>query len=84
MHAPLYAGYENQIVQYLLKAGANRAALRDSVRVIYPEPTIYSDHPILALTADAARLIDAMKDREIQILAWERFGFRSGTRGRAQ
>ena len=79
LHAPLYAGYENQIVQYLLKAGANRQALRDNVRVIYPEPTIYSDHPVLALTADAARLIDAMKDREIQILAWERFGFRSGT-----
>ncbi len=79
LHAPLYAGYENQIVQYLLKAGANREALRDNIRVIYPEPTIYSDHPILALTADAARLIEAMKDREIQILAWERFGFRSGT-----
>jgi hypothetical protein len=79
LHAPLYAGYENQIVQYLLKAGANRTALRDNVRVVYPEPTIYSDHPILALTADAGHLIDAMKDREVQILAWQRFGFRSGT-----
>jgi hypothetical protein len=79
LHAPLYAGYENQIVQYLLRPGANRQALRDNVRVLYPDPTIYNDHPILALTAEASRFIDAMKDRELQTLAWQRFGFRSGT-----
>jgi hypothetical protein len=78
-HAPLYAGYENQIVQYLLRAGANRESLRANVRVLYPEPTIYNDHPILALTGEAGRFIDAMKDRDIQTLAWQRFGFRSGT-----
>ena len=78
-HAPLYAGYENQIVQQVIEAGANGATLLDDVRVIYPDPTIYSDHPILALNANAGRLIDAMKDADVQRLAWQRFGFRSGT-----
>jgi hypothetical protein len=79
LHAPLYAGYENQIVQYMLGPNANAGALKDTVRVLYPEPTIYSDHPILALNANAAKLIDAMKDAEVQTLAWKKFGFRSGT-----
>ena len=34
--------------------------------MLYPDPTIYSDHPILALDANAARFLDAMKDPEIQ------------------
>jgi hypothetical protein len=78
-HAPLYAGYENQIVQHVRQAGQNSAAVKSNVRIIYPDPTIYNDHPILALNAGAGRLIDAMKDTEIQTLAWKRFGFRSGT-----
>lgn len=78
-HAPLYAGYENQIVQQVLASGANGANLLKEVRILYPDPTVYSDHPILALTPDARRLIEAMKDKDIQKLAWERYGFRSGT-----
>jgi hypothetical protein len=76
---PLYAGYEAQIVQYVTAANDGGAALKDNVRVIYPDPTIYSDHPILALTVNGARLIDAMKDPEIQSIAWKKYGFRSGT-----
>jgi hypothetical protein len=79
LHAPLYAGYENQIVQYMRTAGQSNASLKENVRVLYPEPTIYNDHPILALTPEAGRLIDAMKDTEIQKLAWTKYGFRSGT-----
>jgi hypothetical protein len=45
--------------------------------VLYPDPTIYADHPILALNANAARFIDAMKDQEIQTIAWKKYGFRS-------
>ena len=77
--APLYAGYENQIIEeWLESTPADRKELLDRVRVLYPEPTLYSDHPILALTADAGHLIDAMKDRDIQKIAWADYGFRSG------
>jgi len=31
------------------------------------------------LTANGTKLIDAMKDPAIQKIAWERYGFRSGT-----
>jgi ABC-type Fe3+ transport system substrate-binding protein len=81
-HAPLYAGYESQIIQKIVQYADNADAkklLTEDVRVLYPEPTIYSDHPILALNADAGRFVEAMKDPEIQAIAWKTYGFRSGT-----
>jgi len=74
--SPLYAGYENQIIQQVTSGPRADAVLKE-VRILYPEPTIYSDHPVLALNADAARLIEALKDEELQTLAWKRYGFRS-------
>jgi hypothetical protein len=75
--SPLYAGYENQLIQQVIQAGANSASLLKNVRILYPDPTIYSDHPILALNAAAGRFIDGMKDAEIQSIAWKQYGFRS-------
>lgn len=75
---PLYAGYENQLIQQWIDGGRQDALLAD-VTMLYPNPTIYADHPVLALDADGARLIDAMQDPELQTLAWQRYGFRSGT-----
>lgn len=76
-HAPLYAGYENQIIQQVVQLGTQSAQVLTNVRVLYPDPTIYSDHPILALDTAAHRFIDAMKDGAIQSLAWKKYGFRS-------
>jgi hypothetical protein len=76
-HAPLYAGYENQLIQQVVQLGPQSAQILNSVRVLYPDPTIYSDHPILALDSAAHRFIDAMKDGDIQSLAWKKYGFRS-------
>lgn len=74
--APLYAGYENQIIQQLVSRPES-ADLLSNVRMIYPNPTIYSDHPMLALDSDAAKLIEALKDEELQKIAWQKYGFRS-------
>jgi hypothetical protein len=81
-HAPLYAGYESQIIQKVVQYAANASAkklLTEQVRVLYPEPTIYSDHPVIALDAKAAAFVDAMQDHDIQDIAWKSYGFRSGT-----
>jgi hypothetical protein len=80
-HSPLYAGYESQIIQKVIQYAGNKAVtdqLAKDVVILYPEPTVYSDHPIIALSPDAARLIDAMKDHDIQTIAWKTYGFRSG------
>ena len=76
--APLFAGYENQIIQLAATNSNSKEILKD-VTVLYPSPTIYSDHPILALDTDGWRLISAMRDDEIQKIAWKKYGFRSTT-----
>ncbi|MEV4624837.1 hypothetical protein AB0J90_00905 [Micromonospora sp. NPDC049523] len=75
--APIYAGYENQVIQQIVRDSSAAGTLLKNIRVLYPDPTIYSDHPILALDADSARFIEAMKDPEVQTVAWRSYGFRS-------
>lgn len=74
---PLFAGYENQIIQEMA-AGSN-PQIADQVRILYPQPSIYSDHPLLGITPESHRLIDALRDEEMQRIAWEKYGFRSTT-----
>ncbi|MBF0241850.1 MAG: hypothetical protein HQK64_05145 [Desulfamplus sp.] len=50
-------------------------------RVLIPEPTVWSEHPFIALTKGGQALLVALQDPEIQDIAWKRFGFRSGAMG---
>jgi hypothetical protein len=80
---PLIVGYENQIIEYSLEHPEARDVLRQKVRVLYPQPTVWSSHPFIALDATGARLLQALQDKDLQRLAWERHGFRSGLLGTA-
>lgn len=55
-------------------------SLPQGIVTLYPEPTIFNDHPILTLTESGKKLIPAMEDDAVQDIAWSRYGFRSGTR----
>jgi len=77
LRSPLYASYENLIIQRVVQSPQDAAQLSQNVRILYPDPTVYNEHPILALDKNGQRLIDAMKDKDIQTIAWKKFGFRS-------
>lgn len=74
----LLSGYENQLLQWITTR--NQGVVPEGIVTLYPEPTIFNDHPILALTDAGKKLIPAMEDDAIQDIAWSRYGFRSGTR----
>jgi hypothetical protein len=78
---PLTVGYENQIAEYALLHPEQVDLLRSRIVTLYPVPTIWSSHPLIAETRACDRLIEAMIDPDIQRLAWERHGFRSGALG---
>jgi hypothetical protein len=80
---PLIVGYENQIIEYSVEHPEIRDVLRQKVRVLYPQPTVWSSHPFIALDTTGARLLQALQDKDLQRLAWERHGFRSGLLGTA-
>jgi hypothetical protein len=74
---PIIAGYENQFVEYALLAEPFENLPTQDVRILYPRQTMWATHPLIAITPNGVRLLEALKDEEIQRLAWERHGFRS-------
>jgi hypothetical protein len=78
---PLIVGYENQIVEFSLQNPQAWPKVKDRMRILYPVPTVWSSHPLIAQTPPAGRLIEALKDPDLQRLAWEKHGFRTGLLG---
>jgi hypothetical protein len=78
---PLIAGYENQIVEFSLQHPDFWPKVKDKIKILYPIPTVWSEHPVLILNKKAQALLDALKDPEIQKIAWEQHGFRTGLIG---
>ena len=78
---PIVAGYEAQLVEFSLENPKYRDLLRKEITTLYPRPTVWSSHPLIALTENGEKLLAAMQDPDLQRLAWERHGFRSGLIG---
>ncbi|MEO0821800.1 MAG: hypothetical protein AAF074_15410 [Pseudomonadota bacterium] len=78
---PIIVGYENQMVEFLIENAQAADLIRQKIRVIYPEPTIYASHPLIALTPECRRLEEALLDPEVQAIAWADHGFRTGLLG---
>jgi hypothetical protein len=78
---PLVVGYENQLVEWILadKARWSRVAAASGPAqpvALYPKPTVYSAHPLIALAAGAGGLIDALMAKDLQEIGWRDHGFR--------
>ncbi len=78
---PLVAGYESQLIEFAIQNPSVVPQIKKDVRVLYPLPTMWSQHPFVARTANGKRLLEALKDPEIQAIAWKQHGFRSGLPG---
>ncbi len=78
---PMIIGYENQLVEYSLQHKEHLPLLKSKVRVLYPVPTVWASHPLIALTDKGKKLLAALKEANVQKTAWEQHGFRSGLMG---
>jgi len=78
---PMIAGYENQIIEFSILHKDFWPQISNKIKILYPVPTVWSEHPLLALNKKATALIDALEDPEIQKIAWEEHGFRTGLVG---
>ncbi len=75
---PLVAGYESQLIEFANTNPKDYAQIKDDVVMIVPVPTVWSSHVYIALNENGRRVIPAMMDEEIQKIAWEKHGFRTG------
>lgn len=78
---PIIVGYENQLVEFLTANAQYADLINAKIRVIYPEPTVFASHPLIALTPACARLAEALQDPDLQAMAWTEHGFRTGLIG---
>jgi len=74
---PLVAGYENQLIEFAVENPDFAKQIQAKLRIMYPVPTVWSTHPMIALSKNGRRLLEAMRDPEIQAIAWTAHGFRT-------
>ena len=75
---PLIAGYESQLLEFAVQEPETWEQIKGDIVLVYPTPTVWSSHVFIALDEAGALGIDALLDEEVQRLAWENHGFRTG------
>lgn len=75
---PMIANYESLLVEFYQAHPDSRQVIKDNIRVLIPIPTVWSEHPLIGLSAKGHALMQALQDDRLQQIAWERFGFRTG------
>lgn len=55
---------------------AHREKIDQSVRVVFPTPTLLFDQSLMPMTAGGERLLMALLDAEIQEITWRKYGYR--------
>ena len=75
---PLIVDYEKSIVDLANSEPGNFEPIKDKIRILYPEPTMYNSHCYEYFTDAGKQLFDAYNDPEIKKIAWSNYGFRMG------
>jgi hypothetical protein len=77
---PLVVGYESQLLEWSITDPQRWQRIRDGAGphpvMLYPRPTVFSAHPLIAIATESLPLIDAMQSEAFQTIAWTEHGFR--------
>ncbi|KFI52352.1 hypothetical protein [Bifidobacterium callitrichos] len=74
---PMMVGYESQILDLAANQPDAFKQIKDDVVIVYPTPTVWSTHTLMALDAKGEKLLKVLTSPEIQKLAWTKHGFRA-------
>ncbi len=75
---PLIAGYESQLLEFAVQEPEVWSQIQEDIVMLYPTPTVWSSHVYIALDSLGAKGAQALLDEDIQRIAWEKHGFRTG------
>ncbi len=78
---PMIVDYEKSIIDFANINPDGFSKVKDKIRILYPNPTIWNSHCIMSFTDAGTSYVDALTDPEIQKIAWEKYGFRTGVVG---
>jgi len=78
---PMIVDYEKSMIDFMSSSPDAFAKVKDEIRVLYPTPTIWNSHCFAVFNDKGAKLYEALNDKEIGQIAWEKYGFRTGVTG---
>ena len=78
---PMIVDYEKSIIEFANSNPDGFNQVKDNIRVLYPSPTIWNSHCIASFNDKGNSFYNAFEDSEIQKIAWEKYGFRTGITG---
>ena len=76
---PIIVDYEKSLIEFINSNPNGFNQVKDEIVLLYPEPTIWNSHCFMAFSENGKKLYDALQDERIQQIAWEKYGFRTGT-----
>ncbi len=78
---PMIVDYEKSIIDFANSNEDGFNQVKDEIRILYPAPTIWNSHCFAYFSDKGKKLYEAFDDKDIQQIAWEKYGFRTGITG---
>ena len=78
---PMIVDYEKSMIDFANENPDGFAQVKDDIRILYPTPTIWNSHCIATFTENGNAFYNAFEDKDIQQIAWSKYGFRTGVTG---
>lgn len=78
---PMIVDYEKSIIDFANSNPTGFEQVKNNIVLLYPKPTIWNSHCLTIFTENGKKLYKAFEDEEIQQIAWEKYGFRTGITG---
>ena len=78
---PMIVDYEKSIIEFANSNPDGFEQVKNDIRILYPTPTIWNSHCIATFNDKGNEFYKAFDDKEIQQIAWSKYGFRTGVTG---
>ena len=78
---PMIVDYEKSVIDFANSNPDGWNQVKDKIRILYPTPTIWNSHCIATFNENGNKFYSAFEDRDIQQIAWSKYGFRTGVTG---
>lgn len=78
---PMIVDYEKSMIDFANSSPDAFAQVKEDIRILYPTPTIWNSHCFTIFSENGKKLYEALNDKEISQIAWEKYGFRTGVTG---
>jgi hypothetical protein len=78
---PMIVDYEKSIINLATSDPDAYKAVKDKMVILYPKPTVWNSHCVATFTDLGNDYLKAFDNKEIQQIAWSKYGFRVGVTG---